>query len=115
MDVTNRLLSDTYGPGDHVARVREAKPAKAPLPKTLQEELDRLRDPQTDRTMGFVARALAYSGQFRGKASKHTAVIRLIKGGFVRIIEHYGQPPVGTIARRDSPFGDRYYELEVVE
>lgn len=115
-DVTAELLDRVSGPGPYVALVKRAKGAKnltpaltATLAKVLAND---------DRTFGAISNALAYSRTLRsyGK-SGHANLIRLIKGGHLRIIRHDGSPPPGSNARRDAPYdspygGVWYYELQ---
>jgi hypothetical protein len=84
------------------------------LTPALEAELDRLRDSRVDRTMGFISNALSYSKQFRSNKKRHTNIVRLIKGGFVRVVQIHGSPPAGSIASQDAPYSDSYYELEPV-
>jgi hypothetical protein len=110
-DVTAELLRDSsQGPGEYVARVARAKPAKALTP-TLTDTLARVLA-RVDNTMGFTSKALAYSSAMRHSKSEHTNIIRLLKGGHLRVVEIGAPPPHGTTAHRDSPYGDRYYVLE---
>jgi hypothetical protein len=111
-DVTSRLLASCSGPGEYVKRVHEARPAKSLTP-SLRKLLDQLRN-ERDLTIGRISNPLAYGGWRLHSKSRHRDVIRLIKGGFVRVVEVNEPPDLGTMARRDSPYGDRYYRLEVV-
>lgn len=49
----------------------------------------------------------------REKKRDHTNLIRLIKGGHVRVCEVPGPPPAGTVAHRETPDAYRYYVLHV--
>lgn len=110
-NATEQLLKDLeYGHGSAFKRAQRATPATKLTP-ALQAELNRLRDEQ-DLTMGYISKALVYSQRFKD-ARQHSAILRLIKGGHIDILRVHGQPPEGTFARRDSPFGTSYYWLEV--
>lgn len=111
-DVTAELLRESsYGPGEHGTRVATAKPAKdLQGSPTLAAALEQLRR-QHDRTMGFISKPLAYSKAMPHGKRDHANLIRLIKGGFVKVRKVNGPPPEGSTARRDAPYGDRYYEL----
>jgi hypothetical protein len=115
-EVTAELLRDaSYGPGEHAARVAAAKPAtNLQGSPTLATALEQLRR-QPDRTMGFISKALAYSKAMPSSKRDHANLIRLIKGGFVKARKVNGPPPEGSTARRDSPYGDRYYELYLAD
>lgn len=112
-DVTRNLLDySSQGSGERPRLVASARPARELTP-TLSSALDRLRA-TPDRTMGYTSKPLAYSGPFRylGKRD-HTNLIRLIRGGCVHVCEVLGAPPHGSVAYRDSPYGDRYYVLHL--
>jgi hypothetical protein len=110
-DVTAEMLRDSsQGPGEYVARVARAKGAKALTP-TLTDTLTRVLA-RVDNTMGFISKPLAYSRAVSGSKSEHTNIIRLLKGGYLRVMEINGPPPYDTVAHRDSPYGNRYYTLE---
>ena len=110
-DVTAELLHESsQGPGENVARVARAKGAKA-LSPTLTDTLASVMA-RVDNTMGFISKPLAYSRAMGQSKSEHTNIIRLLKGGHLRIVKIDEPPPHGTIAHRDSPYGDRYYVLE---
>ena len=114
-DVTAELLRDaSFGPGDDVKLVATAKAAKSvAATPSLAATLANLRA-RSDRTMGFISKALAYSKAVReGGKREHANLIRLIKGGYVRVCEMRGAPPSGSVAHRDSPYGDRYYVLHI--
>lgn len=112
VDVTARVLADSsQGPGEGPRLISSARPAGAELPPSLSAELDRFRA-SLDNTMGSVSKPLAYARLFRYLPKReHGNLIRLIKGGHIRIYEVSGGPPAGSNARLDSPFGDRYYVL----
>lgn len=114
-DVTDKLLGDIRYAirGDDVKRVQNAAPAKSITP-ALEAELDRLRDPRTDCTMGYISNALAYANSLRRDKRRHANIIRLIKGGFVRVVRVDGSPPAGSHAAHDARFSHSYYKLEVV-
>jgi hypothetical protein len=115
-EVTAELLRDaSYGPGEHPVRVAAAKPATdLQGSPTLAAALEQLRR-QPDRTMGFISKALAYSKAMPSSKRDHANLIRLIKGGFVKVRKVNGPPPEGSTARRDSPYGDRFYELYIAD
>ena len=110
-DVTERLLRDTSGPGDRVRRVHTTKGATK-LSPTLAAFFEKWRAP-SDKTIGWISNALAYSHQVEGsKPSYHANMIRLIKGGHIRVCQVDASAPAGSNARRESPFGEgRYYML----
>jgi hypothetical protein len=112
-DVTAQLLRDSSTPpGELPLLVAKAKAARD-VSKTpsLQATLANFRS-SPDHTMGFISKALAYSKAMPSSKREHANLIRLIKGGHVRIYEVRGSSPPGSIARRDSPYGnDRFYEL----
>jgi hypothetical protein len=112
-DVTQKLIDDCRNaPGEKCGLVMRAKPAKELTPK-LSDAL--LRFMRTDGTMGYTSKPLAYSSAMPHKKSEHTDLIRLIKGGFIKIYRVFGPSLPGTAARRDSPFGnDYYYQMKVV-
>ena len=115
-DVTDLLLDESArGPGEKSRTVAEAKPARdISRTPTLETALQALRA-LPDKTMGFISKPLAYGRPFRylGKRD-HTNLIRLIKGGHVRVYEVSRRPPPGSGAHLDSPYGDRYYVLHVI-
>jgi hypothetical protein len=114
--LTAVMLRDaSVGPGDLPRLVATAKPARdvAKTP-TLATTLANLRA-KSDRSVGFVSKALAYSRAMPHSKREHANLIRLIKGGYVRVGEVAGPPPEGSSARRDAPYGDRYYELIVTD
>lgn len=109
-DVTDELLRDaSSGPGEYVARVAKAKPAKNQTP-TLIDALATW-EAQPDKTMGFTSKALAYNRALTRSKTHHSNMIRLIKGGHLRVCEVNAAPPEGSNAKRDSPYGDRYYVI----
>jgi hypothetical protein len=111
-DKTDYLLGDTYGPGEYVARVHKTKGA-AKLTPTLRKFFDAWRT-KYDHSGGFISNFLAYSGAMRGGAHSktyHANMIRLVKGGHIRVCQVEGSPPQGSIAHRDSPYGEAYYIL----
>jgi hypothetical protein len=110
-DVTEKLLQNCSGPGEYVRRVLAAKPVKTLTP-TLSRTLDELRS-SSDLTMGFVSNVLAYSELMRKSKSWNRDLIRLIKGGFVRVMLVSECPSPGYRAFREAPYGDWYYVLEV--
>jgi hypothetical protein len=111
-DVTAKLLSDSaYGPGPQTQLVADAKAATSLTP-TLEVALTNLRN-RVDRSIGFVSKALAYSKGMPSSKREHANLIRLIKGGFVHVCEVRSAPPAGSFAKRDSPYGDRYYVLHI--
>ena len=111
-DVTSELIRRVAGPGDYVKRVHETRPAFRLTP-TLLAFLERWRAP-SDKTMGWVSNALAYSRAVTGQQkSYHTSMIKLIKGGNINVCEVAAKPPTGSNAHRESPYGDRFYFLKV--
>lgn len=112
-DVTTQLLSEaSYGPGDLPRLVAAAKPARELTP-TLAVTLESLRR-RSDRSVGFISKALAYSKAMPNSRREHANLIRLIKGGYVHVCAMTGAPPLGSSALRDSPYGtSQYYVLHV--
>lgn len=111
-DVTTNLLSDSsYGPGDLPRLVATAKPARELTP-ALAATLESLRR-RSDRSVGFVSKALAYSKAMPSSKREHTNLIRLIKGGYVHVCQVTGAPPSDSLARRDAPYGTSYYLLHI--
>lgn len=109
-DVTQQLIeksSSTSNPGAKAALFRRAAPAKKLTPSLAKTLASWERKP--DRTMGFTSNPLIYSGAMPRGAREHANTIRLIKGGHLRVCEVLEPPPVGSTAKRDSPYGDRYY------
>ncbi len=115
-EITADLLRDaSYGPGEYVARVASAKPATdLQGSPTLAAALEQLRR-QPDRTMGFISKALAYSKAMPHGKRDHANLIRLIKGGFVKVRKVNGPPPEGSTAWRDARHGNHYYELYLAD
>lgn len=111
-DVTKELIRDAEsGPGPKSALVARAKPAKTLTP-SLVDALQAFA--LTDGTMGYISKALAYSRLMPSQASKHAALIRLIKGGHIRVYRVKGEPPTNSTAKRDSPWSSEYYVLRTV-
>ena len=109
-DVTEEVLRDSsYGPGEYTTRVARAKPARDQTPQLI--ELLAEWERRYDKTMGSVSKPLAYSKAMPTSKRDHTNLIRLIKGGHLRVFEVGGPPPGGTVAERDSPYGTRYYVI----
>lgn len=110
-DVTDYLVEDSSsGPGDYTKRVRTTKGAKT-LSPLLAEFFNKWRSP-SDKTMGFVSKPLAYARAVSGGGPRVQAnLIRLIKGGHVRVCKVLGHPPSGSAAHRDSPYADQFYLL----
>lgn len=110
-DVTERLVREAaYGPGDRPKRVRETKGA-VKLSPSLQTFYDSWKAP-SDKTIGFISNALAYSRSVeRGSASNHKNMLRLIKGGHIRVCEVGATPPLGSNAAKDTPQSGRFYVL----
>lgn len=107
VDVTDEELSKSMeGPGDYVKRVAKAKPAKQLTP-TLQATLDRWNR-SNDKSIGFISKPLAYGFRFM-RPSEHSNMIRLLKGKQLRLCRIDAKPPEGSSARKDSPYGDRYF------
>ncbi len=107
-DVTERELGKVNGPGDRVKRVKDAKPATKMTP-TLQATLDDWNR-KSDKSLGFTSNMLAYGFDYI-KPREHTNMIRLIKGGKLRVCEISAPPPTGSNAKRHSPYADRYFIL----
>lgn len=105
-DVTEKLIADANGPGDNVRRVKEAKPATKLTP-TLQATLDEWNR-KSDKTLGYTSNVLAYGFKYV-KPSQHTNLIRLIKGGKLRVCRVFAKPPEGSNAKSASPYGENYY------
>ena len=116
-DVTQRLLADSStGPGESVALVRKASAAPIDLPPSLVAALRALQlDLARDPTMGFTSKPFAYGGVFRYlKKRDHGNIIRLIKGGRVKVFQVNDRPPHGSRAKSDAPYGDRYYVMVAI-
>lgn len=107
-DVTGELIHHTMGPGDYVKRVHNTRPAFSLTP-TLSAFFEKFREP-SDKTIGRISNPLAYARAITGsKASYHTNMIRLIKGGHIQMCEVAAPAPAGSNAHRDAPYGDRFY------
>jgi hypothetical protein len=115
-ETTAELLRDaSYGTGEYVARVATAKPATdLQASPTLAVALEKLRR-QSDRTMGLISKALAYSKAMPSGKRDHANLIRLIKGGFVKVRKINSPPPEGSTAWRDARYGNRHYELYLAD
>ena len=114
-DVTNRLLSDLNSAlGDTAKRLRRTK-AAAKLDEYLLGIIKKLQDPRHDNTMGKLSNALVYSQFFRGKPARfHDAIIRLLKGGWLLIIEVRDPPPDSySNAIKETPYSSSYYNIEL--
>ena len=118
-DVTEYVLRDSsQGPGDNPARVSKAKGAKTLTP-TLQVTLDEWNR-TSDRSLGYTSKALAYGFRYM-KPSTHSNMLRLIKGGHLKVCRVHARPPSGSNAYSGSPYGESYYIIrpdcpnEVVE
>lgn len=114
-DVTQRVLDDSSsGPGEKSRLVATARaPAPGPLPPTLLVALQRIQR-MPDLTMGHISKPLAYATMFRFMGKRdHANVIRLLRGGYLRIYEVSGSTPLGSLARKDDVWGaqQRYYVL----
>jgi hypothetical protein len=110
-DVTADLLADTSGPGEYVALVRRAAPAKSITP-TLRAVLDKL-SATDDRTGGAVSNFLAYGGIMRrGGKAWHRDLVRLMRSGHVRVTKVAAPPPPGSNAHREAPYGLTHYIVE---
>lgn len=109
-DVTEEELAKVAGAmrSDYVNRVIKAKPAKQLTP-TLQATLDAWNR-RSDKSLGFTSNALAYGFRFM-KPSEHSNIIRLLKGGKLRMCRIDRPPPEGSEAKRGSPYGDRYFVI----
>ncbi len=111
-DVTDRLLADVHGPGDRLKRVRETK-----APRTSSPSLTNFFTAWEQRganTIGHISHALAYGSAMKGdRASDHKNMVRLVKAGHIRACEVNEPPPAGTAAKRDSPYGTKFYYLAV--
>lgn len=106
-DATDYVLRDSSnGPGPHTARVAKAKAAKTLTP-TLQVTLDEWNR-KSDRSIGYTSKALAYGFKFM-KPSTHSNMIRLVKGGHLKVCRVNAKPPAGSDAHRGSPYGEIYY------
>lgn len=107
-DVTEHEIQKVSGPGDRVKRVNQAKPAKKITP-SLRETLERWNR-QHDKSLGFTSNMLAYGFDYAfAKPREHANMIRLIKGGHLRVCRIDAPPPPGSNAKRHSPYSDRYF------
>lgn len=107
-DVTDEELSKTSGPGDYVKRVIKAKPAKQLTP-TLQATLDAWNR-RYDKSIGWISQPLAYGFDSSMRPSQHSNMIRLLKGGHLRLCRIDRPAPKGSNAH--GPWGsDRYYVI----
>lgn len=85
-DVTGYVIRNTIGPGEHVKRVQNARPAFSLTP-SLTAFLEKLRAP-SDKTVGYVSNALAYARTITGSTKTyHSNMARLIKGGHIQVCE----------------------------
>lgn len=103
-DVTYNLINDA----SYVwrSRLSQVKPAKSPLPKTLQQTLDQIL---SNPYMGFISNALTYSKIVYG-ARERQNLMRLVKGGFLRVTIAQGPAPDSC---KDRQTGSSYhYRLE---
>lgn len=111
-DVTAQVLADSsHGPGDLPRLVASAKGARELTP-SLATTLEGLRR-RSDRSVGFISKALAYSKAMPSSKREHANLIRLIKGGYVHVCAVAKAPPPDSVARRDSPYGTSYYVLHL--
>lgn len=69
---------------------------------------------RSDRTLPFVSDVLAYGFESYVKPGWHSGMIRLVKGGHLRVCRVNGPAPAGSFARRASPYGENYYLLRPV-
>lgn len=110
-DVTEAVLQESgSGPGEHSRRVNAARPARDLTSTTSAALVSWLR--QHDKTVGYVSRLLAYSRAMPTRKSAHADLIRVIRGGHLRVYLVPSSPPAGSNAHRDSPYADRYYVIE---
>ena len=111
-DVTDELLKEIeFATGSYAKTANRAAPAKVPLTKSLRELFEELLQ-EPDLTMGYISRPLLYS-RLMGKAKRHANIIRLIKGGFISVIQSDGPPPHDTRAHREAFHSQKYYQLEL--
>lgn len=115
-DVTHELLRESSsGPGEVVARVAKAKPAKE-LTEQLASLLAWFSAPNQDNSIGYISKPLAYGALFRHQMKRfHADTIRLLKGGYLRVVLVPGPPLDGTLAKRDAPYGTKWYMIEPTE
>jgi hypothetical protein len=92
-------------------RVAEAAGARKLTP-TLQAFFDEWKV-RGGKTIGFISGALAYGAAMQGHApARHKNLVRLIKGGHIRVCEVRATPPEDSLARRDSPYGtEKFFVL----
>lgn len=112
-DVTSELLHEVSGPGEHVRRVHQAKPARVLTP-TLTSFYDKWKA-SGDKTVGKISNTLAYARAITGYSpSHHTNMLRLIKGGHIRVCQVEGKAPEHSTARRDDPWQtqNRFFLLQ---
>ena len=111
-DVTEALLEDYgVGFGDRAKMMKRAAPAKK-VEGSLIDTLTEMQDPRFDPTMGWLSAPLLYSNIFDGRPKAfHRNVIRLIKGGFLRIWRRNEVPPEGSRAAMETPGKNRWYEI----
>lgn len=107
-DVTEEQIASVSGPGEKVKLVRDAKPATKLTP-TLQQTLDEWNR-KSDKSLGLISNVLAYGFRFT-KPREHSNLIRLIKGGKLRLCRVHAPPLDGSNAKSSSPYSDRYYIL----
>lgn len=107
-DVTERAVA-VSGPGPYVARVQRA----APMTKLTAAGAAQLAawNARHDRTLPYVSDVLAYGFGSYTKPGWHSGMIRLIKGGHLRVCCVNGPAPAGSFAQRSSPYGTAYYLL----
>lgn len=108
-DVTERVLADVNGPGPSVARVRKA----APMTKLTPAGAAQLAawNARSDRTLPFVSNVLVYGFENYVKPGWHSGMVRLIKGGHLRVCRIDRPAPAGSAAQKKSPYGSAYYLL----
>jgi len=110
--VTAEVLRDSsHGPGAATKRVSLARPAREQTPQLM--ELLASWERRDDKTMGSISKPLAYSRALPTSLRDHSNLIRLIKGGHLRVYEIAGPPPEGSVAKLDSPYGNlRHYIID---
>jgi hypothetical protein len=112
-DVTEMLLHEAqHALGDLSKMARRATPAKE-ITGSLLETWKTLISPGVDTSMGFLSNTLLYSRMFQGRSRAfHRDVIRMLKGGFLIIVQMDGlPPPEAPNARRDNPQALTWYGL----
>lgn len=110
-DVTGYLIRHTAGPGEHVKRVQDARPAFNMTP-TLIKFMEAWRRP-SDKTVGHISNPLAYAKAITGpRKSYHANMARLIKGGSILLCEVQAPPPPGSNAHRETPYSSRFYFMK---